>query len=154
MNYGCQSMVTKIDTILMKKPEAAFVSQENLEQNWEAFRYFGCPDYEKVLKEYEAFENIIKEHVENVYYLPYDERTGLDSIYAHDSLKVTKKGAIYFPMGKALRSKKRLATEEFLKAHGVPTLGYIEAPGKMEGGDVLWIDEKTVAIGRASRKSA
>ena len=51
------------------------------------------------------FENIIREHVENVYYLPYDERTGLDSIYAHDSLKVTKKGAIYFPMGKALRSK-------------------------------------------------
>ena len=48
------------------------------------------------------------------YYLPYDERTGLDSIYTHDSLKVTKKGAIYFPMGKELRNKERLATEAFL----------------------------------------
>ena len=140
MNYGCQSMVKKIDTILIKRPEAAFVSQENLNENWEKFKYFGCPDYEKVLKEYEVFEKIIKDNVEYVYYLPYDERTGLDSIYTHDSLKVTKKGAIYFPMGKELRNEERLATEAFLTEHGVPTLGYIKAPGKMEGGDVLWID--------------
>lgn len=151
MNYGCQSMVKKIDTILMKRPEAAFVSQEHLNENWERFCYYGCPDYEKVLEEYAAFEAIVKEHVEHVYYLPYDERTGLDSIYTHDSLKVTSWGAIYFPMGKALRSQERLATEAFLKAHGVPTLGYITPPGKMEGGDVLWIDEKTVAIGRGYR---
>lgn len=43
MNYGCQSMVKKIDTILIKRPESAYVSQENLETNWEAFKYFGCP---------------------------------------------------------------------------------------------------------------
>lgn len=151
MNFGCQSMVKKIDTILLKRPEAAFVSQEHLNENWERFCYYGCPDYEKVLEEYAAFEAIIKEHVENVYYLPYDARTGLDSIYTHDSLKVTSKGAIYFPMGKELRSKERLATEAFLTEHGVPTLGYITPPGKMEGGDVLWIDEKTVAIGRGYR---
>ena len=51
MNYGCQSMVKKIDTIMIKRPENAFVSQENLNENWEKFKYFGCPDYEKVLKE-------------------------------------------------------------------------------------------------------
>ena len=38
-----------------------------------------------------------------------------------------------------------------LKSIGVPTLGRITAPGKMEGGDVLWLDEKTVAIGRGYR---
>ena len=103
MLYGCQSMVGKIESILLKRPQQAFISQENLNKNWEAFRYFGCPDYETVLKEYAAFEKIITDHVKNVYYLPEDDRTGLDSIYAHDSLKVTKKGAIYFPMGKELR---------------------------------------------------
>ena len=151
MNYGCQSMVKKIDTILIKKPEFAFISQENLDKNWEAFKYIGCPDYNQVLKEYAEFEKIIKENVENVYYLPQDDRTGLDSIYTHDSLKVTSRGAIYFPRGKELRSKERLATEEFLVAKGVPTLGYITPPGKMEGGDVLWINENTVAIGRGYR---
>ncbi len=151
MKYGCQSMVGKIESILIKHPKQAFVSQENLDKTWEDFKYFGCPNYETVLKEYEVFEKIIKDNVENVYYLPQDERGGLDSIYTHDPLKITKNGAIYFPMGKELRSKEYLATREYLESIGIPTLGEITAPGKMEGGDVLWIDEKTVAIGRGYR---
>ena len=97
---------------------------------------------------------ILKEHVENIYYLPQDDRVGIDSIYTHDPLKVTKKGAIYFPMGKELRSKEYLATEEYLKSIGIPTLGYIKSPGKMEGGDIVWLDERTVAIGEGYRTNA
>ena len=41
MLYGCQSMVGKIESILLKRPQQAFISQENLNKNWEAFRYFG-----------------------------------------------------------------------------------------------------------------
>jgi len=144
-------MTNKIEAILIKRPESAFVSQENLDKNYEAFCYLGCPDYQKTLEEYKAFEKIIEEHVERVYYLPYDERGGLDSIYTHDPVKITSKGAIYFPMGKALRGKEYLATQSFLEGIGIPTLGYITHPGKMEGGDVLWINEKTVAIGRGYR---
>ncbi len=151
MNYGCQSMIGKVESILIKHPREAFVSQDNLNKTWEEYKFFGCPDYEKVLEEYEAFENILKDHVENIYYLPYDERTGLDSIYAHDPLKVTEKGAIYFPMGKAVRDREYLATKAYLESIGIPTLGEIKAPGKMEGGDILWIDEKTVAIGQGYR---
>ena len=151
MKYGCQSMVKKIDSILIKKPEAAFISQENLDKTWEEFKYFGCPDYEKVLEEYAVFEKLIKDNVPNVYYLEEDDRTGLDSIYTHDPLKITKHGAIYFPMGKQLRSKEHLATREYLESIGIPTLGEITPPGKMEGGDVLWLDDNTVAIGRGYR---
>lgn len=151
MQYGCQSMVGKVGAILLKRPEQAFISQENLDQTWEAFRYFGCPDYQKVLEEYNVFEQIIKDNVENVYYLPQDDRTGLDSIYTHDPLKITRKGAIYFPMGKELRSREYMATQAYLESIGIPTLGHITPPGKMEGGDVLWIDERTVAIGRGYR---
>lgn len=149
--YGCQSMVNKIQSVLIKRPSEAFISQENLNNSYEKFRYFGCPDYEKSITEYRNFENIITENIENVYYLPKDDRTGLDSIYTHDPLKITQKGAIYFPMGKVLRSKEYEATEEILKSLGIPTLGYIKSPGKMEGGDVVWLDEKTVAIGRGYR---
>lgn len=151
MEYGCQSMIGKVRSVLLKRPQQAFLSQAHLEQNWEAFRYFGCPDYAAVLREYEAFERIIRENVETVCYLPQDERTGLDSIYTHDPLKITRKGAIYFPMGKKLRGGEYLATKQYLESIGIPTLGIIQAPGKMEGGDVLWIDEKTVAIGRGYR---
>lgn len=151
MRYGCQSMVGKIDTIIIKHPEEAFISQENLDQKWKPFNYVSCPDYEKSLKEYSRFEEIIQEHVENVHYLPKDDKTGLDSIYAHDTCKITSKGAIMFTVGKELRRGETGATRKFLEGIGVPILGEISGEGTMEGGDVVWLDEKTVAVGRGYR---
>jgi N-dimethylarginine dimethylaminohydrolase len=144
-------MINRIRTILLKRPQDAYISAEHLSENYERYNYFGCPDYETVLREYDVFEGIVKKFVDKILYLPRDERTGLDSIYTHDSLKITKRGAIYFNMGKELRRGEAAATQEFLEAAGVPTLGHIEAPATMEGGDVLWIDEDTVAIGRGYR---
>lgn len=151
MRYGCQSMVGKIDTIIIKHPEEAFISQENLNQKWKPFNYVSCPDYEKSLKEYSRFEEIIQEHVENVHYLPKDDNTGLDSTYAHDTCKITSKGAIMFTVGKELRRGETGATKKFLEGIGVPILGEISGEGTMEGGDVVWLDEKTVAVGRGYR---
>ena len=31
MNYGCQSMVGKLDRVIIKHPEQAFISQENID---------------------------------------------------------------------------------------------------------------------------
>ena len=151
MRYGCQSMVGKIDTIIIKHPEEAFISQKNLDQKWKPFNYVSCPDYEKSLKEYSRFEEIIQEHVENVHYLPQDDNTGLDSTYAHDTCKITSKGAIMFTVGKELRRGETGATKKFLEGIGVPILGEISGEGTMEGGDVVWLDEKTVAVGRGYR---
>lgn len=151
MKYDSQSMVGTIGSILIKHPKDAFISQENLNDKYEEFNYIGCPDYEKVLEEYKTFETIIKEHIENVYYLPKDDNTGLDSIYSHDTAKITSKGAIYFPMGKRLRNGEPDVTREYLESIGIPTLGHIEGEGKMEGGDVVWLNEDTVAIGRGYR---
>jgi len=151
LKYGSQSMVNQIKSILIKHPKDAFVNQEKLNLEYEKFNFIGCPDYNKVLKEYKVFEDIIKEHISDVYYLPKDDNTGLDSIYTHDTAKITSRGAIYFPMGKRLRKGEPNATQNFLESIDIPTLGYIEGKGKMEGGDVVWIDNETVAIGRGYR---
>lgn len=151
MKYGCQSMVGKINNIIIKHPKDAFISQGNLDKKWEAFNYVSCPDYEKSLKEYKTFEEIIKENVENVHYLPKDDSTGLDSTYTHDTCKITSKGAIMFTVGKELRRGETEATKNFLKELGVPILGEITGDGTMEGGDVVWLDEKTIAVGRGYR---
>ncbi len=151
MKYGCQSMVGKMEGVLIKHPKDAFISQEHLNENYEKYNYIGCPDFEKTLKEYEEFENILKENVANVYYLPQDDRAGIDSIYAHDTAKITSKGAIMFTMGKELRRGETQATREYLEKNGVPILGEITGDGKMEGGDVVWLDERTIAVGRGYR---
>ncbi len=151
MKYGCQSMVGKMNAVLIKTPENAFRSQQYLNEEYEQYGYLGCPDLEKVLEEYGIFENILRQNVENVYTLPFDESAGMDSIYTHDTVKITKKGAIYFPMGKVLRRGEPDATRSYLESIGIPTLGAIGGTGKMEGGDVVWMDERTVAIGRGYR---
>ena len=151
MQYGCQSMTGKMNSVILKKPTEAFISQSNLNENWKKYNYIDIPDYDKSLDEYEKFSKIIEDNVEFVFYLPEDSQTGLDSIYAHDSIKVTKKGAILFNTGKNLRKYEAEAMEKKLSDIGIPILGKIMGPGKMEGGDVLWLDEKTVALGLGYR---
>lgn len=151
MKYGCQSMTKKIEKIVLKHPKDAFVSDEHLEKNWKEYGYIEKPDFEKVLQEFDIFESIIHTHVKEIMYLPQSNQVGLDSIYTHDSLKITKRGAIYFNTGKKLRQKENLEMERLLQTNQIPTLGKINSPGLMEGGDVLWLDDDTVLIGRGYR---
>jgi arginine deiminase len=149
--YGSQSMYKKIDRIILKHPRHAFISPEHLKENWQSFHYTGMPDITKALEEYKAFESIIIDHVKNIHYLPPAEEVGLDSIYTHDPVKITVAGAIGFPMGKDLRAKEHRETLKLLNSLDIPTLGIIEHPAKIEGGDVVWIDEETVALGLGYR---
>ena len=75
MAYGCQSMTGEIRSVLLKRVSEAFISQKNLDATYEAFRYLGCPNYEKAAAEYAAFAEIIEEHVPEVHYLPEDDLT-------------------------------------------------------------------------------
>ena len=154
MEYGCQTMTGKLRTVLIKKPENAFRNQQYLESEYARYGYLDCPDLQKVQEEFAVFEEHLRKHADTVYDLPYDESAGMDSIYTHDTVKVTKKGAIYFPMGKELRQGEPDATRNYLESIGVPTLGIIGGAGKMEGGDLVWLDEETVAIGRGYRTNA
>lgn len=151
MNYGSQSMVGRMKQVLIKRPEAAFLGQDHLDEESLKYGFIGVPNYETVLAEYAVFENALREEGVMTHYLPFSEHVGLDSIYTHDALKITEKGAIYFPMGKAVRQSEGEATRTFLESIGIPTLGVIESPAMIEGGDVLWIDKRTVAIGRGYR---
>jgi N-dimethylarginine dimethylaminohydrolase len=37
---------------------------------------------------------------------------------------------------------------------GLPVAGVIDAPGTLEGGDVVWLDDRTIAVGRGYRTNA
>ena len=56
-------------------------------------------------------------------------------------------------MGKKERSYEPEAVKNYFQSIGVPILGQIEDPGKLEGGDVVWINEKTIAIGEGYRSN-
>jgi N-dimethylarginine dimethylaminohydrolase len=151
MSFGCQSEVGKILCLLLKPPKQAFLNQENILRQWQALNYLGAPDFERALQEYEQLVNLLRQHIPEISFLPPNDHTGLDSVYVHDPVLVTNKGAILCNMGKAQRRGEPTAIGDFLPELGVPILGAISGEGKLEGGDVVWIDERTLAVGRGYR---
>jgi N-dimethylarginine dimethylaminohydrolase len=54
-------------------------------------------------------------------------------------------------MGKPERAGEPAAQEAALRALGYSIAGAIQPPGRLEGGDVVWLDERTIAVGRGYR---
>jgi arginine deiminase len=151
MRFGSQSEVDRIGSILIKHPKDAFISQENIDTQWKQLNYSAPPDYDRALDEYESFVDLLKREVSKIHYLPKSDKTGLDSIYARDALLVTSKGAILGSMGKKLREGEPSASGEYLTQIGIPILGAITGDGRLEGGDVIWLDHRTLAVGLGYR---
>ncbi len=151
MKFGCQSEVDQIKSLLLKNPKDAFMSQEYIQSQWKELNYLASPDYDKALKEYDNFVEYLKKSIPEIYYLPRNDKTGLDSIYVHDAVIITNKGAILCNMGKKKRHAEPQAAGEFLIKLGIPILGSISGEGTLEGGDVVWIDECTLAVGLGYR---
>ena len=92
--------------------------------------------------------------VRQVHLLPPDPRTTLDSIYVRDASLVSRSGSILCAMGKQERVTEPSAQEHTLEAAGMAISGRIEPPGRLEGGDLIWIDGRTIAVGRGYRTNA
>ena len=151
MKVTAQSDVNKIQSILIKHPKYAFISQENIDFQWKKLNYSSCPNYDKALGEYEKFVELLKKEVSEIHYLPKNDRTGLDSIYVRDALIITNRGAILCNMGKEERIGEPDAVKEFLSELDIPILGVITGDGKLEGGDLIWLDERTLVVGQGYR---
>ncbi|MGB2990744.1 MAG: arginine deiminase family protein, partial [Candidatus Zixiibacteriota bacterium] len=54
-------------------------------------------------------------------------------------------------MGKEERRGEPSAAGEFLSALGIPMLGAITGEGRLEGGDLIWLDGRTLAVGQGYR---
>jgi N-dimethylarginine dimethylaminohydrolase len=151
MELGCQSEVGRIQKILIKHPRDAFISQENVDAQWKTLNYSACPDYAKALQEYESFLDLLNKDVAEIHFLPRSEKTGLDSVYVRDALITTPKGVVLCNMGKKERRGEPAVAGEFLSKLGIQVLGAISGEGKLEGGDLIWLDERTLAVGQGYR---
>ncbi len=141
----------KLKSLFIKKAASAFIDDAHISKHWEALNYLGKPDINIALEEYNAFEQILKDNGAEVLYLPQDDTVNMDSIYCRDAAIATDKGMIICNMGKEGRIKEPAAEQRAFEANGIPVLGVITAPGTVEGGDVAWLDNKTLAVGHTYR---
>ncbi len=147
----CHSEVGKIKSLVVKRPRDGFIHQEKVDQEWERLNYLKRPDFETSTLEFEYLEDLIDQVKPKFHYLPDNPHVTIDSIYCRDASLPTDFGVIICRMGKDARKNEPEEERKLFELTGLPILGQIEPPGTMEGGDCLWLDEHTLAIGHTYR---
>ena len=144
-------MVDPIKKILLKHPKSAFINQKTINEQYLKLNYLEAPNFNKAILDYENFVSLLKSFDIELHYLPKDKSTSLDSIYTHDPCVISNNGVIICNMGKKSRLPESNNIENFFNSIQIPILGKIKTPGILEGGDVVWIDNKTIAVGEGYR---
>jgi N-dimethylarginine dimethylaminohydrolase len=70
-----------------------------------------------------------------------------DAVYVYDPVLVGNDGAVLLRPGKEGRRGEPAAMEADLRAAGIPVAARLEAPALAEGGDTVWLDERTLLVG-------
>ena len=151
INFNCNNMIEPIKKIILKHPKAAFISQKKINEEFNTLNFTEAPNFNESLNEYESFIKILDSFGIEKYFLKKNDSTSIDSIYTHDPLVITNKGVVLCNMGKLNRISESKAIKEFLIELKIPILVEITSPGKLEGGDIVWINKKTIAVGTGYR---
>ena len=144
--WGGQSMVAPLKRVLVRSP-----APPTSEEDFAGFAYPRAVDHARTVEEHEAFCALLEQGGAEVVRVGPDDQGLLDAIFAYDPSLMTDAGAILLRPGKELRLPEVGLAERSYIELGIPILGRIEAPGTVEGGDTVWLDERTLAVGRGYR---
>ncbi|MEO8138940.1 MAG: arginine deiminase family protein [Gemmatimonadota bacterium] len=147
--YGAQSMVAPLRRVMVRPPDAAFGTADPI-----TWHYTARPDLTRATSEHQALVRMLTEAGAEV--IVHDEPLSgrADAIYVHDPVLVTDRGAILMRMGKPLRRGEEEAIGRCLERAGVPILARLHGDALGEGGDCLWLDQSTLAVGLGYRTNA
>ncbi len=146
--YGAQTMATALRRVLMRRPGASLMAADPKE-----WHYGPTFDATRAIAQYGEFAKLVEASGAEIVWIE-DKGDGLaDSMFTQDPSFVTEHGAVILRMGKPLRVAEAALHEEAYARAGVPILGRMQAPGSVESGDCVWVDSKTLVIGRGSRSN-
>lgn len=145
-NWGGQTMVGALRRVLVRRP-----ARPASDDDFARFGYPSAVEHERAVAEHDAFRGLLEAAGAEVVVAGPDEDGLLDAIFAYDPSLTMDAGAVLLRPGKAARLPEVALAERSYEDLGIPIVGRIEAPGTVEGGDTLWLDERTVAVGRGYR---
>lgn len=146
-DFGSFNNWGSIRKVAIRDVDTAFVSDAKLDAEWRDLNYHSCPDLANARKEFAAMEGLLRASGAEVIKLPAGQGLTLDSIYTHDALVVTPRGLVKPRMGKPQRRGESEVNGVALEKLGFPIAGQISGEGKLEGGDLVWIDRHTLLAG-------
>lgn len=141
----------QLKKVYLKSAVDAFISEEVVVSQWDELNYLSKPNFNGALKEYTAFKSIFENNGIETQFFPSNEEVKMDSIYCRDASIATDFGIIICNMGKEGRIHEPNAQLQAYQKNNISVLGHIQSPGTLEGGDVAWLDTKTLAVGHTYR---
>ena len=145
-----QSEVRPLKRVLLRHARDAFESTDAVSAQWRGLNYLEEPDFDEACREYDAFAGLLERLGAEIDWMT-GAGSGLDSMYVRDASIVADGGAILCSMGKGARAAEPQAQASVFGELGTPVIGAIELPGTIEGGDVTWLDDQTLAVARGYR---
>ena len=145
--YDARSMTAPLRRVLVRPPQPADAAR------WHEYGWRAEPDFARAAAEHEALRGLLEAAGAEVV-VAEGEAANPDAIYAYDPVLVGNDGAVLLRPGKEGRLGEPDALVADLARAGVPVAARIEAPGTVEGGDTLWLDERTLLAGRGYRTNA
>jgi N-dimethylarginine dimethylaminohydrolase len=144
--FGVSSMTATLRKVAVKKPGLSIIDADpNLWHYGEDFNPKKIPNIHK------EFVKKLEESGAEVYWMPENDKGIADAIFTYDASLMTPTGAVLMSPGKALRKGEQSLHSDFYKSLGIKIIGAVEGDGRAEAGDTLWLDEKTLLIGRGFR---
>lgn len=144
--WGGNTMVGPLRRVLVYPPVPAGESV-----SWEAFGYLRPMDHALAVEEHQLFRRILTDAGAEVVTGEIDNDALQDGIFPYDPMITTDAGVVLCRMGKPLREAEVDLAAQTLAELGIPVIGRIDAPGRLEGGDTCWVDERTLVVGRGYR---
>lgn len=142
--YGVSSMSAPLRRVLVRRPAT---TGDFAAANWRQ------PDPGPLLAQHEAFCGLLASlgcEVEVAGALD-----GLvDATYIRDPGLVTARGGVVFQMAKPARRDEPGHLAAALAAAGVPVVARLDGAARADGGDFVWLDPRTLLIGRSYRTNA
>jgi N-dimethylarginine dimethylaminohydrolase len=140
-------MTGRLERVLVRPPLAEDTA------HWRAYGWRAAPDHPAAAREHEALCALLEEAGAEVVVSRHDPGNP-DAIYPYDPVLVGADGAVLLRPGKEGRRAEPAALAAVLEGAGVPIAAELEEPALAEGGDTLWLDERTLLVGIGYRTNA
>ena len=147
--YGAQGMVGRLRRVVMRRPGEAMAAADPRE-----WHYTGAIDVEAAREAHDAFADALRAWDVEVLYHEEPLPDHSDSVFVFDPVLVTDRGTLVLSMGKEPRRGEEEPLARTLQECGVPVYGRLEGSARAEGGDTMWLDHDTLAVGRGFRTNA
>jgi dimethylargininase len=134
-----------LQRVLVRPPRADELA------NWREFGWRAAPDPDAIAQEHAELCALLSGAGAEVLVADEPVPGDPDAIYAYDPVLIGPDGAILLRIGKPGRAAEAEALAPALVAAGIPIAGRMAAPATADGGDIFWLDERTLLAGRGYR---